>query len=292
MLNMESDHHKMALDLLEQIKDEALVQNCVLYQNLKAKSYRKTDMFNNAKASYDNGIKFIEKGWPHELCPCFEKCNENALKLELYRGLGTVYRKLKDFRQAEASFIKALEFSTPENASEISQVYFSYGYLLFEEAFKEVPVLKVDELNKSFDNFNKSYSLNPKFTAPLSRLAIISLYEKEYIKSYGYLLKVFELDSLNRQNVENDLTHVWCNIIKYQLINSGLINEIMEMTPENIRNDFQKALNKDPDIATLECHFFDTQVVFEIFKYLNYPIIDKFFISVIDNFEDKINKLK
>lgn len=297
MAYMEKDKHSNAKEILNSLKGLGIVENCCLYQNLLAKSNRKLNNLPSARNNYSIALDLIVEGKPDKNCPCLKHCNKTALEIELNRGIGTVYRELDNYKDSLTSFEKAIEIGKSQGSEynkELSQVYYSLGYLKFEKLFEQLTDTSDRAIYEVIEDFEYSFNANKNFMAPLSRMAIVKLYQKEFDEAYSDFTKVIEKD-INKHSlgIEAEITISWCYISIYHLWNSKFINSYDRdyiVPPIEIDKRIDSVLAQNPDIATLKCHANDIEIIFKIFNYLNKPIEDKILISILEKLKLKIEE--
>jgi len=289
MKKMENDN-RAALDILVgELSKMQPVKNCALYEYLLGQCRRKVNPLSvDAVTAYEIGIAQVER-WEqgvHQACPCEEKCRGDLLMLELHRGLGTVHRVQKKRKEAENVFSTAADrfekfyakIKDAKLAKVGSDIYFSYGYLLFENFFSlKCFVNKTPTDSKIINEAEKKlyrsyYELNTNFTPALARLAIISLYRKKKQKAIRQFVRVLDEElkgtSFSEMSLEKQLTAIWCYIAVHQLCVMKVGSSKYQRPVKEIEQMANLVLKKNISRGPMLCHSFDLLVIDMIFKHV------------------------
>ena len=315
--------YDQALEMLAKIRVHTpMADDCALYNVEMGNCYRKLEQLGQAQVHYDNGLR-IMKDWQNgssRKCECLKRCDANELYLEMTRGLGVVLRKLgvdaykklsksdahlqhfkgasKCFEGATGIIEKMLRRRDGDRArvgAVGADVYFSYGYYLFEQSFLEVhraqPFRRRPKLmGSALRAFDRSLELDTRRgSASLSRVALLQIAlgdDEKALQSLGRLFALFG-DAKHFRDRENHyetvLSAIWTQIVASLLVGSGRRNARNQpgiWQPEEIRSlahdTFQSVhLSQGP----LECHSFDLNV--------GIAILDK----GVDGFSDIVHLL-
>lgn len=272
--------------------DSIIETDFYFYYYLLGQVYRKNNFLQDAISIFERGIILVNS--KKEM-----KETDLLLLCELHRGMATAYRKLKNGASTEGEKIKYHKNSTKNyrearkifadklkntslSAKKVgSDIYFSHGYFEFENFFNHEDIFKKIEIGKAKkirSIFDESYALNPQYTAPLARKAIIEMYMGEFEKSYRGFSNVYRIDNLYlRQKSDNErvMAQIWVGIA---------ILELEKLAPscKGIQKvDIAYLLNliksyKIPKIHSspianisggiLECHTYDLGVVIQALR--------------------------
>ncbi|GJM05837.1 MAG: hypothetical protein DHS20C09_18330 [marine bacterium B5-7] len=325
MKDMEKGY-KNPLKLLREIENSELVESCALYQCLLTQCHRKLGDDERAKARAEEAIAELKRWLPNRsACKCaFCRSKEGPilLEMEFYRCLGAVYRSKavsardkisrEQFSDLAKSYLEMAvnQFETAVNYFKAedpvmedllkkgADIYFSLGYFLFENFFAQTTPTRNEKenVNEIITVLGKSEKLNPKHSAPTSRLAIMHIYKGSFEKAFDVFEKVQRGLSIGGRslNIEELFLEVWCAIGQHQLVDAGLADRKI-----NYLDTINKVVYKAKDIIQkddlpsrpLRCHTFDLQILDRTFQRCNKPIIDDDMRSIINEWTSKVLKL-
>lgn len=312
--NIENHGYKSTLSFLNELDEKySFNTNFLPYYYAYGLVYRKNNLFEKAIAKFKRGVDLIKAEQANDI-------NKSLLLCELLRGIATVYRKkstktndqdeAQKFQQkADEHYLKAKNvFDEIEESENIldnygvreigSDIYFSYGYFKYEIFFTgENSFIKdrkrESECEQIKDLFEKSYSLNPLFTAPMSRVGIINLFLEDWASAYSNFLIVKDADqSFLKYNKDSErlMTSLWVEVSLYHLHSEFRIGSDINQSLEGIKKIFYDIQSKEIAISILECHLFDFNTILRIFTSIDRKVTERTIISYLKLLSIKIEE--
>jgi tetratricopeptide (TPR) repeat protein len=300
---MEKDYEK-ALERLQSIRRNERVATCGLYRCLLIQCYGKLGRSSEARDEAEAAVREIEawKSAGNSSCKC-ATCRSaegpTLLLMESCRALGSIHRISGNTPAAEARFRRALRlfekslrsFNRADAAYDDllkkgSDIYFSYGYFLFEKYFNN-PAPPAGLAAEVVARLTRSYKLDCRNSAPLSRIGIIKLAQCDY---EGAGSALFDADrqlrfGRDRLNLEERFIEVWVALARAQL----------QALPTGLKAiaDMSGAIFKEHAVPPkpLRCHNFDLQVIDRIFASQGKPIVSPHLRAVIDDWQARVDRL-
>ena len=256
-------------------------KDCALAHCALGQCYRKKDKLGLAKRKLLRAEELAAR--MGDFCGCGLKCPKASILAEVHRGLGTVFRKEGQFRDATDQFGLALTACESENITpdQKAGVHYSYGYFLLESGVScwdgsQGGLEAIDRIMKegfsvhttpsdpartrlleASKHFSKSHELNPDSGPALSRRAIIG----QLLGNEGFLDDFIAGADLTT-GPESPLTRFFCEV--------GLVlykhSQRRWLDPHHINSQAQKLVDhflgpKEVSEGPRQCHAFDLQLV-------------------------------
>lgn len=274
----EVDGYAEALSFLKKCNT---LSDCALSAYIQGQCYRKNNNLLDAQAQLDLAYKWIMNPDTRHCATEENRCPVDILKVEILRGIGAVHRKLNKLEEAKKYFEQAIELC--EHCESISpkvksDVFYSFGYLYYEWAYKafhsinKIEIRRIDkqDFNNDLKNaenlFKNSFRLsNYTWDAPCCRLYIVKLLLGE--KSIQGFLQA-RLLGINENSVESLLTAAISGFavlsIKKMVHKTPDIDFDAKSVYKNLSKLFQTWL---VPTGARQCHSFDIDVIFKaLFK--------------------------
>jgi tetratricopeptide (TPR) repeat protein len=303
---MENDYRK-ALERLQSIRKDPLVATCGLYRCLLIQCYGKLGLSSDARHEAEAAVRDIE-AWMRlgkSTCNC-SNCRSTEgstlLLMEACRALGSIHRVSGNIAAAEARFEQALSlfeksrdsFNQADAAFDDllkkgSDIYFSYGYFLFEKYFndKVPPAALAAEV---VARLARSCELDCRNSAPFGRIGIVKLALCDHEGADSAFYDATRRLHFGREtlNLEERFVEVWVALARAHLRavapEDHQLREIAEMSEAIFR---EHAVPPKP----LRCHNFDLRVIDRIFASQGKPIVSSHLKAVIDDWQARVGRL-
>ena len=93
---------------------------CALFEYALGHCYRKDRRLADARTVLQEALNWA-LGYPDDYCGCGPRCPTSELRLAIHRGLGAVYRELKEWEKAERCFENARAYARDKSVSDNSK---------------------------------------------------------------------------------------------------------------------------------------------------------------------------
>lgn len=267
IFQLEQEKHQEAISLLNAEHDYNTLNNCPYRKYILGQCLRKCNCIKEAETELQRAVEDINKSkWS---CARICACNKDALLVGVHRGLGVILRKQFNYMEAERQFRLAKEAFTEDISSIVkADVCFSYGYLVYESAFKSYDNDKFhkyeiideqeykDRIEKAKSLFEESCQFRDDWDAPRFRLAIVKQLLGQKENAINDYLRARPCGIEN--GIEGHLSAVICGIAvlllapqhPYSFNSKKLFNELKVIF-----------MNNYVSFGARECHAFDVYAI-------------------------------
>jgi tetratricopeptide (TPR) repeat protein len=256
---------------------------------LLGQCYRKSNRLVEALSYFNRGILLVESIPNPSL-------HDLLVLSELYRGIATVNRKKSqtnvssnDYEKIERYFRKSqtvldqisstftnLTRSDLQSYNKVaSDIWFSYGYFNFEYFFNQesnFTTIDTASANAIIEKFQNSLTLNPSFSAPLSRIALLRLYLSDTYESIVNFHSVYDSDNqyLEKKNdQERKFTLIWVSLA-ILLISTNFEIKFQEIIAfDQVKKYIDRSFEAGASIGIAECHLNDLKILLKIFSHVH-----------------------